>query len=709
MKKKKPSGLSRSKNVPLLPLFIKRYIGDRLARYSILFIVFSLLLPLSIYSVNRESEKEEIASFSLDELLNVEIVVAGKKAQKLSEAPAIVSVLTGDEIRDMGVNTLHEALAYIPGVDITDTYFGFTTVNFRGIKQSHYNNKNLLLINDHPMFDAVSGSYFLEQVPLNLIKQVEIIRGPGSTLYGTNAYAGVIKVVTKSGKDLDGNAEVELSGGSFSTIQAGAVYGNQWKDFQLSSAFNYRYSDGYEYNVTEDEEGNSSNFDYQNNFMTGWLSMSYKKLIVNLGFYNQEKDKLGLIPILVSTGEKERKGFAADIALNVPAGKNLRLNFLAYYDWLDLLEVFEWYPPSQALKDLGIGEKEHGGYTSFKTGVEVQGFYDFSEETHLIVGALYEYQDTTPYLNTIYNTDIISPFKSSPFQDGHTSYDISSYLQIDTKLWKKLGLVGGIRYIKNKNYGSKFAPRGGIVYNASKELSFKLLYGNAFRNPSILEKYIDAPNIIYGNEDLNPEEINTLDIGFDLLVDKNNSLRVNYFHTSTNDLVTRYLIVPAGERENTVDTPMYGNSAGERFNGVEVEWKGSLKKQFLYFLNFSYAEGEGKLECSKVEFIPNWQASCGLTWKSPGKLSKFSVSTYMKYTGKRDGHLVNGDYTETDAFLLWNMNLKLNLSKRLTLKLIGKNLVDSEYFYPEYVRRILPQIPGGPGRSVYLKLLYKLL
>ena len=188
-------------------------------------------------------------------------------------------------------------------------------------------------------------------------------------------------------------------------------------------------------------------------------------------------------------------------------------------------------------------------------------------------------------------------------------------------------------------------------------------------------------------------------------MNKQNSLRFNYFHTTTDSLITRNLIVPAGERGNTVDTPQYGNAEGERFDGVELEWKGSLKNHIQYFVNASYVKGEDKMSGNEVEFIPNWQASCGLTWKAA---DKFTISTYLKYTGKREGHLSSGDYSETDAFFLWNMNLKLDISERLTLKLIGKNLGDSEYFYPEYVRRIIPQIPGGPGRTLFVKLLYKL-
>jgi len=138
----------------------------------ILLFIFSFFL----YAQEKEEEKIDTSEISLEELLNTEVTVAGRRAQKISEAPAIISVLTSEDLKLMGATNLYEALSYIPGVNLTETSYGFTSVSFRGNLQTHYNNKSLLLINNHPMYDTAVGSFYLEAIPINSIERIEIIR-----------------------------------------------------------------------------------------------------------------------------------------------------------------------------------------------------------------------------------------------------------------------------------------------------------------------------------------------------------------------------------------------------------------------------------------------------------------------------------------------------------------------------------------------------
>jgi outer membrane receptor protein involved in Fe transport len=663
--------------------------------------IFLFACIVQLYG-NDSAVKRNIDEMTLKELLNIEVTVAGRKSQKRSEVPAIVSVITEEELADMGVQTLYEALSYIPGIDIKETYFGYTSVSFRGQKQTHYNNKSLLLINNHPVFDTTVGSYYLEQIPLNMIHRIEIIRGPGSTLYGTNAYAGVIKIITKMGSDQNGKGEIEIQGGSFSTIQTGIVYGQQYHNFQFSAAANLADSKGFDYNIATDEEARSGTIQYENDVSNGLLSMAYKSFQLNLGFFKQKKDKFGLIPTLTSTGERRVNGFIADLSYHFKLGKKMAMELSVFYDHMSKQETIEWYPPLEALKLLGIGEKEEQRYSGSKLSFQVQSSYEFNDITSLSSGITYEYQQVDPYVWYAYGTDTISPFGSSSYLDSNSVYNVSGYIQLDTRLFKKIGVVAGIRYNHNQDYGSQIAPRGGLVYAFSNKLSLKILYGKAFRNPSFFEKYVDAKNILYGNISLEPEAIDTLDIGLDILLNESNSMRLNFFHTTSNNLITRSLIVPVGEKGNTRPTPQYTNSEGETFNGFEIEFKGSVLKNIYYFANTSFVVGEEKTDQTDVAFIPRWLGAIGVTWKANKKLT---MASYLQYTGKRKGFLANGDLSITPAYLIWNLNIKTKLSKYLSLQLIGKNLGNKNYYYPEYIRRNISQIPGGPPRSFYLKFL----
>ncbi|MDP2875854.1 MAG: TonB-dependent receptor plug domain-containing protein, partial [Holophaga sp.] len=106
-------------------------------------------------------------------LLDTTVTVAGKKAQKISEAPAIISVITAEDLRNQGVTNVYEALSLLPGINLTETFYGYTSVGFRGNLQAHYNNKWLFMLNDHPMFEPVTGDSRFESVPLSQIKRIE--------------------------------------------------------------------------------------------------------------------------------------------------------------------------------------------------------------------------------------------------------------------------------------------------------------------------------------------------------------------------------------------------------------------------------------------------------------------------------------------------------------------------------------------------------
>lgn len=667
-------------------------------------LILFIILPF-IHSNSLSADKKtsaDITDVSLEELLNMDITVAGKKAQKINEAPAIISVITEEDIYHMGASNLYEILSTVPGINITETYNGYSSVNIRGCLQTHYNNKSLLLLNNHPLYDSASGSFFLEQIPINMIKRIEIIRGPGSTLYGTNAYTGVIKIITKEGKDLNGG-EVSMTAGNFGTINPTFVYGKAFKDFQLSIAGNFMDSKGWPYKVSADEDRKSGQIDYEDDYYNGMISLGYKNLTANFSYFHLKKDKLGVIPTLVSTGERKFSGFSGDISYNINPGDKTSFSIYAYYDRIHRYEETDWYPPQQIYKDMGIGEKEDMSSNGTKSGLELQGTYSFSDKTHLIGGILFEYQYTDPIIIYTFGTNIPSPYGSSPFMESHNSFNNSGYIQMDTTLWDSIGVVAGVRYTHNKDYGSRIVPRGGLIFYTSDKIHFKMLYGQAFRSPNFFEKYTNTFNVIYGNEDLKPEQIHTLDFGMDYMINSQNNLRLNYFLAITENVIDRYGIAKAGERGNTKDTPQYQNSEGQRFRGFEIEFKGALLKIFRYYANASYVTGVEKMNDSDIGFIPTFLSNAGFSVRF---LSKATFATNIQYTGKRTGKLFNRTEYTVDPFLLWNATISFDPIKSLTLRLIGKNLINSNYFVPEYIRAIIPELPGGPGRAFYFQALY---
>ena len=157
------------------------------------------------------------------------VTVASRYSQTLQEAPSIVSVITEKDIRVMGYRNLTDVLRNIPGVYISVSKESRSLAWFRGVISSD-NNKILLLVDGVPWYDGVyTHAWIDDAIPLFHVKQIEIVKGPGSAVYGTNAFSGVINIVTKSAESING-AEVRLSTGSFArqevSMLAGQVFEN---------------------------------------------------------------------------------------------------------------------------------------------------------------------------------------------------------------------------------------------------------------------------------------------------------------------------------------------------------------------------------------------------------------------------------------------------------------------------------------------------
>src|SRR2546428_12371828 len=199
-------------------------------------------------AATRPVEPTEI---SLEELIKMEVPVveaASKYRQKTTEAPSSVTIITSDEVKKYGHRTLADILQTVPGMYVTyDRNYSFLGV--RGFSLGGDNNRILLLVDGHRLNNSLSDSAFIGTefiVDVDLIERVEIIRGPGSSLYGNNAFFGVINVITRKGRDMAGNGvEVSSEIGSFETYKARVSYGKQFKNgLELLLSGTYYDSEG---------------------------------------------------------------------------------------------------------------------------------------------------------------------------------------------------------------------------------------------------------------------------------------------------------------------------------------------------------------------------------------------------------------------------------------------------------------------------------
>jgi len=718
-------------------------------QWLVLFLV-GLLFVFTGDLIADDAPQKPYYEMSLEELTSIPVVTASSSRQTVSEACAIIDVYTGEQIRHLGVDNLYEFLSFLPGIEVMETYYGYTDVQFRGILQTHYNNKSSLLVNGQPLYDAIVSSYYLEQIPMSAIKQVEVIRGPGGVLYGTNAFAGVINILTKDGKSADG-ATAYLKGGSFATRNVSLALGRNVDDIDIFLSAEYMDSDGYKKRIIWDEDDPNPEIGlltqsetgdrtlgsypddrdaYENDYATFFTAVGYRNIKINAVFYENRKDKFGIIPTLVSTGERSIRGGGVNIKYSKTLDED-RMEFrsIAWHDRIDKNERVNSYPPSAWAAGVPHDQK-YGGH---KSGFQTQVSYTLTRRIGFLGGLGFEYSHADPYL-CLY-ADSLSP-DGQPVQneagnaipdDKHTN-DLWSFLQISANPLGKLYFQAGGRLNTNEQAGTVLVPSLGAVYRPNDRLAIKCILGEGFRNPSFFEKYVRTMNVLAGDTKLEPERIQTIDVGIDYKT-STLFLRANGFYVMTDRLIARRPLA-AGELAELNAEPGYGseemswssgyvyyNTGGSIYRGVEFSFNAVPRPGLSVQGNFTYKNGEDS-DGNNLQYFAPYHTNLAAHF-SPLKHISFALTA--QHVAERKGNYAatapwqtwstaesgGTDYT-TDAYTLLNARVEFRPAGPIELSLFVKNILDVEYVFPEYIRRSIPFVPGGPQRSMFVEVGYRL-
>lgn len=188
--------------------------------------------------------------------MDVEVTVASKQSERLSDAPGVISVTTKEDIEMFGARDLYQVLERMPSVFMTGSYlFPNNLVSLRGDLPTHTNNHTLILINGRPVRESNSGGLnmmMLMGYPVEMIERIEVIRGPGSVIYGTNAFTGVVNVVTVRGKQ--DSLRLKGEGGSYGYYRTSLSSSAEKDDFTINGTVSTMREDGWD-RAGFDEQG----------------------------------------------------------------------------------------------------------------------------------------------------------------------------------------------------------------------------------------------------------------------------------------------------------------------------------------------------------------------------------------------------------------------------------------------------------------------
>jgi iron complex outermembrane receptor protein len=481
--------------------------------------------PVALASMPAEGEGEEL---DLEALFNTQVEVATKRAQALSEAPAVVTVITAEDIRERGYTSVAEALRAVPGFYMVDDMF-LPNLGVRGIPsgQRAWSRIVKVMVDGTPVPYLPEATNFLgpELIPLRLVKRIEIIRGPGSALYGADAFLGVINVVTKRGEDLSG-AQVSTTVGTRAGNGRGqgevdAGYPLPWREGEVVVGALAGLDNRSGYSVPADSA-------FANRF-GGQTSLN--DLAWPGSFFGRVGNLATPLGVFALDGAYQHVSTAGEWQDFRPFSHASRVTLENRLVHAALR--------SQPLERLGT--TINVGYASGSPGADdristgnadytirrdmgsqglnaaVEGLYSFDSRSSLSAGA--DFAHITHQLPSYFNVFTAASGRlgeqtpAGPPGDTQVFDNLGLYSQGIMYVLEDTALTVGVRMDAHSVYGNVFNSRAGLVHPFAPNLSGKILYGSSFKAPSP-QQLFGRPLIfgdILGNRDLKPEQAQTVE------------------------------------------------------------------------------------------------------------------------------------------------------------------------------------------------------
>jgi outer membrane receptor protein involved in Fe transport len=636
------------------------------------------LLLLAIAAANCSAQQQGAApdpfAMDLNSLFNTKITTASKFSEKLFDAAAVVSVVTQDELNRFGGATLLEVLERVPGLNISSSFLADSSlITIRGDQTRANAGHILILINGRPVREILAGgvrSDILESFPINTLERIEVVKGPGSVLYGSDAFSGVINLITKKAEGTDIRAAV--AGGAAG--ERSATESILFEKGSLNIVEGGQYHSWPRWHITEralDIRGvvSAQNAIVRDNGTGGYLGINYKGLSFMSSYTAQEAPSYvrGIV------GDTRLKRGFADLGYALRASPRWKMTFDATY--------------SRSVMDAPDYPTIHRD--SYEADLEWTNFVTLSSNGRLTFGTVYNHIDG---LETFFGVTpaLIDAQGRRNAGEGYVQYE---HRLNDT--WK---LIGGVQANKIGAIAVNAVPRGGVVWSPSNHITGKILYGAAYNAPSLDETLLNHPGL-RGNPNLIPEKVGTLDAQ---LTYQSNRIQasIDYFNSRQTGLIIQNgAVIPA---------VYYNDPVPIHFQGGGVEGKYYLKHDWFLIGSALYQVKDSGLGAKNLSPSPAVVAKAGVSYKSTkGDL----VSLFDAYQSQIAGYQLTLN-PPADAFHSISAHLRYDLSKRWMRRETGgfalfvnaDDLLNKPIWLPALGAGTANTIPVTRGRTVLFGL-----
>lgn len=672
-----------------------------------LMVGFTLSMPVL---ADDEAEQAELMA-----LLDTETRVATRNRMNADFVPGMVSVMHGDELKRLGVRNGAEALGLVAGIYVTEGNRGEYRIQVRGVGTTLAGSNIKILLNGLPMNSAANGAAdAVLRIPVEQLQRVEVIRGPGSALYGEFALSGVVNFITRNdgnvvgvrgGSDDYRQGDVMTSGRSSAGVawQANVSAWGRSETGRQSGPDNFsRRGFGHAPGAVDD--------DYAGKMLL--TAVEYEGYRLSTQFLDVERgDYFGrnaLADVDLEPARETLVGVAFDKAWQMTDAVTTTLTLSALrteFNDSSTLTIPAGVDPPGPRPPIAVDRYRVNENTSQQYSADLKFDAELTDDHTLLWGLGYTDMKIDESSGRLFVPGgEVETFAADKVQvlEGSSREIASAYLQDQWRVTDSLEVTLGARYDRYDDWGDNLAPRFAAVWQPLDAHIVKFQYAQSFRPPT-LEQSNPGPQAFPGGittSDVTAEELTSTELAY-IYRHSGRVFRATVFKTDIDDLIEFF--------QNPGRPPEYRNHGKINSWGGELEWEQYFDREWKLIANVSYVDAEDSMANDTLVGAVHWLGNLSLSWDMAPDIT---LTGRLRYVGEQEGwgDRVNGNqaatfdaYTTLDAVVSWDNALGV---RGLELQAGANNLLDEAY-------EVVPnpaQYPAGlteEGRTVWLSAGYR--
>ncbi|MDO9049381.1 MAG: TonB-dependent receptor [Methylobacter sp.] len=601
------------------------------------------------------------------------VVTASKIEEHVDKTIATTTVITQDDIAHIGARNLLDVLRLVPGIGITQTQFGFREIEVRGVK-TLASEKVQIMLNGHPLdhnLQNAGSNWVYDDLPVDTIKRVEVVRGPGSALYGANAFLAVINIITQNAKDLNG-LHTSAGWGSFDTQQYRASWGKQFNNSaEAALHFNFTDTNGINSPIPADSlsvQGLNSSAPGRSQLTEGrydleW-QLGYQDFKLDGRYINKKTGTFFGVKDILSDDrtQQDYNDYFLRLSRTWKIQDNFTVDTQIFHDFFSADNIWQ-LAPSQFTRT---------GFQDTRTGGEIQANYHISDAQTVITGFSYA-KEQQGNLSDELGSDPAHLIPALSTTEERIRGRWGVYIEDVWDPLKNVRLTLGARYDRYSDFGGTFNPRMGFNWEFIKNYSLKFSYGTAYRAPSFGELGLVNNPVLLGNPMLKPEEVKTFEAGIIAHPVASLTTQATYYHSAINRIIS-----PVSGQATALQ---YTNNGSLIAEGVELETRydfdGNLKGSYIsanYVLQHSVQLNQ------QLADVPRHRTNLMANWAFDNIWSSFAHVLIKGSTLRNPGDTRNN----VPGYALFDLGLlgKNMFGKKVDISFNVYNLFDKRYYDP---------------------------